>query len=242
MSWLSDLVGTTAINQNFDLDSTEQFGDYYDLMLNTGDVAGQQLIRKNMMDSAPSLDSLLGVQQASGGSGAIAAMQAARGQRQAGEMAANAILQSRGQDLGRAMQALQGKQAGEQYTSGMEYQQASDNRDQVASFADSLIGLGGTALTAGWKPSLKPNKHIRKAAGATAGWLGNAGVAAGDWLGNAGVAAQNWLGGAGDWLGGAAGTAQNWLQGGYQGLLGRLPWGNTGNNSYYGENPGGMGY
>ena len=150
MSKLSEFLGINPMNQNFNLNA----GRDWQQMLNQfgpdgkGDIYGQQLLRQNAMDMAPSLNSMLGVQRATGGSNALGMIGALKGQNLATEMSNRGIMNLRSQDYNRWLQAIQGKQGAEQWTKGMQYQQGVGNRAQKGAFANAMIGLGG-GLAAG---------------------------------------------------------------------------------------------
>lgn len=62
-----DAAGNQVGGTNFAYNTAQQLWD-------KGDPMAQRLLRENMMDSTPSMNTMLGVQQATGGSGAIGRM------------------------------------------------------------------------------------------------------------------------------------------------------------------------
>jgi hypothetical protein len=145
MSWLSQAFGANPINKDWNLESTGFAQDMASKMWDVGDVHGQQLIRQNFQDATPSLDSMLGVQQATGGSGAIGRQLNQQQLAMSGNQASDAILKSRSMDAQRALAFNRQAQQGEQYTASNEYQQSTDNRMRRADFTNQLAtgAMGG---------------------------------------------------------------------------------------------------
>jgi len=145
MSILSQAFGADPINKDWNLESTGFASDMASKMWDVGDVHGQQLIRQNFQDAAPSLDSMLGVQAATGGSGAIGRQLNQQQLAMSGNQASDAILKSRSMDAQRALAFNRQAMQGEQYTASNEYQQGIDNRMRKADFTNQLAGfaMGG---------------------------------------------------------------------------------------------------
>jgi len=145
MSMLSQAFGADPINKDWNLESTGFASDMASKMWDVGDVHGQQLIRQNFQDATPSLDSMLGVQSATGGSGAIGRQLNQQQMAMSGNQASDAILKSRSMDAQRALAFNRQAMQGEQYTASNEYQQGIDNRMRKADFTNQLGGfaMGG---------------------------------------------------------------------------------------------------
>ena len=106
MSMLSQAFGADPINKDWNLESTGFAQNMASKMWDVGDVHGQQLIRQNFQDATPSLDSMLGVQSATGGSGAIGRQLNQQQMAMSGNQASDAILKSRSMDAQRALAVL----------------------------------------------------------------------------------------------------------------------------------------
>ena len=146
MSMLSQAFGADPINKDWNLESTGFAQNMASKMWDVGDVHGQQLIRQNFQDATPSLDSMPGVQSATGGSGAIGRQLNQQQMAMSGNQASDAILKSRSMDAQKALAFNQQAQQGQQYTASNEYQQSTDNRMRRADFANQI---GGFAMSGG---------------------------------------------------------------------------------------------
>ena len=149
---LKSWMGLDPTNQDFNLQSSTGQGGT-DFAYNTaeelyksGDPLAQKLLRMNMMDSSPSMNSMLGVQSATGGSSSIGAMNFMQGQNRSQNNMAHALMGMRGQDISNSMGFNRQGMQGQQWTQGMDYQQELDNQSKQQQWADQVIGFGSKAL------------------------------------------------------------------------------------------------
>lgn len=155
-SWLGQQMGNQSLNQDFNLQSSTGQGGT-DFAYNTaqqlwdkGDPMAQRLLRENMMDSTPSMNTMLGMQQATGGSSAIGRMMNLQGQNRAQNTMAQGLMKMRGQDISNSLRFNQQGMGGQQWTQGMDWQQQLENdRRQGDQFQSGMNIVGGAMFGAG---------------------------------------------------------------------------------------------
>jgi len=134
-----DIAGNTVGGTDFAYNTAEE-------LYKSGDPLAQKLLRMNMQDSSPSMNSMLGMQSATGGSSSIGAMNFMQGQNRSQNNMAQALMGMRGKDISNSMGFNRQGMQGQQWTQGMDYQQELDNQSKQQQWADQVIGFGSKAL------------------------------------------------------------------------------------------------
>jgi|6_EtaG_2_1085325.scaffolds.fasta_scaffold02227_4 hypothetical protein len=149
---LKSWMGLDPINQDFNLQSSTGQGGT-DFAYNTaeelyksGDPLAQKLLRMNMMDATPSMNTMLGMQSATGGSASIGAANSMQQQNQAQNNMAKALMGMRGQDIQNSMGFNRQGMIGDQFTKSMDYKQEYENKAAQGQFFDNMMGMGSNLL------------------------------------------------------------------------------------------------